>query len=426
MKFLEEKFVPFAAAIGSEKHLVSLRDSFTTIMPLTIAGALGVLFNYFHQIFGPSGLNVPAIYEGYGNFITTSGLTNIFGAMNNGTVGMISILIAALFCSKLTDANGGDGVAAVAVGIACYLAGCPIVDGAIATSFFGATGLFVAMISSLIAGTIYPKLSANPKLKITMPDGVPPAVSKSFSSLIPAIITLVVMCGIFQYIPFFTGQNAWDLVKTFISSPLTALSQGIFMVIVMYFMITLLWCFGLHGANIVGSVTTPILEPLSLENVALYAAGKEPVHTFTTYFQSSYVHIGGSGATIGLLVAIFLFSKSKATRTIGNLSLAPGLFNINEPLTFGLPIVMNPVFMIPFIAGEVLVAVLSYYVTELGLIGKTCIAVPWVTTPVIGAFLATGGDFRAAIWVVIEIVILTAIWTPFIMMNDKMTAGEAE
>ena len=420
MKFLEEKFVPLAAAIGSQKHLACIRDSFTTMMPLTIAGAVGVLFACIGSLFDVTGLNMPAVMNGYNNFIASTGLQTVFGAMNAGTISMIAIIISGLLSYNLCAANGVEGSVGFAIGVACYLACLPEVSG----TYFGAQGLFVAMISSLIVGTIFPKMALNPKLQITMPDGVPPAVAKAFSSLIPAIITLVIMCCGYTYLAKFTGMDAWTLVKTFISTPLSGLTQGVGMIIVCYFMIGLLWTFGLHGANIVGSVTQPILTPLSLENVALFAAGKEPKWTVNGGEQAAFAFLGGSGATLGAIIAIFLFSKSKASKSIATLATPPGIFEINEPLVFGLPIVMNVVYMFPFIFGPVILGIISYYLMELGMVRRCCISAPWVTPPILIGFLATGGDIRGAIWNVVAIALLTALWTPFIMMADKLEADE--
>lgn len=434
MKFLEEKFVPFAAKVGSQKHLACIRDSFVVIMPLTIAGALGVLFNNFHQLFAPSGLNMPGVMEGYSNFLNASGLGAVFVGLHTGTIAMMAVLLAGILTSKLTAANGGDAEAGFVVGLSAYLCGLGMIYGAeangeaisgavIQASLLAADGLFVAMIMSLIVGTIFPKLAANPKLQIKMPDGVPPAVSRSFSSLIPAIITMVIVASIYGYVNKFTGMTVWGVVTKFLSAPLQGLSQNVIMVIVMFFMIDLLWIFGLHGANIVGSVTTPILTPLSNANVNRFAAGEEPLNTVVGGLQSGFAFLGGSGATIGLIVAIFLFSKSQASKTIAQISIAPGLFEINEPLTFGLPIVMNMVLAIPFILGPIILGVITFYLMEGGIIRRPCIEAPWVTPPILIGFLCTGGDIKGAIWNVIEIVLLTVLWTPFVMMNDRVEAG---
>lgn len=437
MKFLEEKFVPLAAKIGSQKHLACIRDSFVVIMPLTIAGALGVLLNNFHQLFAETGLNIPSIMNGYQAFLDNTGFGIVFNGLNNGTIGMMAILLAGTLTAKLTAMNGGDSEAGFVTGIAAYLCGLvmhsaldPETGEALAYSVFnskllGAEGLFVAMIFGLFVGTIFPKLAGNEKLQIKMPDGVPPAVSKSFSSLIPAIIVMFICSLIYAMVQKFTGMTVWDIITKFLGAPIQGLSQNVIMVIVMLFMIDLLWIFGLHGANIVGAVTTPILTPLSLENVNRFANQQEPLNTVVGELQSGFAFMGGSGATLGCIFAIFLFSKSKASKTIANLAIAPGIFEINEPLTFGLPIVMNMVLAIPFIIGPVVLGVVTYYLMEGGIIRRPCIQAPWVTPPILIGFLCTGGDIKGAIWNVIELVLLTVLWTPFVMMNDRVESAEA-
>ena len=295
---------------------------------------------------------------------------------------------------------------------------------AVGTAYLASTGLFVGMVVALITAEVFSFLAKNKHLVISMPDGVPPAVSKAFSSLIPAILTMLLIGAAGSYILIFTHQNIWTLINQFVSAPLTHIADSVGTVALVNFMVGFLWIFGLHGANIVGAVTSPILKPLSLENVATYATGQTPPHIYTEEFGIAYVNLGGSGATIGLVLAIFLFSKSKASRTVASLAAAPAIFEINEPLTFGLPIVMNPVFAIPFVVGPVVLGVVSYFLVAAGIVGKTCIIAPWVTPPVLGAFLITGGDIRAAIWNVVEIVLLTVMWAPFVMMSDRMSGQE--
>jgi len=435
MKFLEEKFVPLAAKIGSQKHLVSIRDAFVVMMPLTIAGAVGVLLACIGQLFAESGLNMPGVQTAYESFINNTGLLTVFGALSAGTIDIMAILIAGLISYNLTNANGGDGLAGLTVGIAAFLCGIKInlagvdANGNPAATFLngllGSSGLFVAMLVGLLVGEVFPRLSASKKLQITMPDGVPPAVAKSFSSLFPAIITLAIVAAIYSYVFKFTGKSFFDVITEVLATPLKGLSQNVFFLIVQFFMIDLLWMFGLHGANIVGSVTTPVLSPLGIENMNNFAAGKEPQNTVTGTMGSAFAVIGGSGATLGLIIAIFIFSKSKAARTIAQLGVAPGIFEINEPITFGLPVVMNVVYAIPFICGPIILVVITYYLMEAGLIRRTCIEAPWVTPPILYGFLATGGDVKGAIWNAIELVLLTVIWTPFVMVNDKVEARQA-
>ena len=451
MKFLEEKFVPLAAAIGSQKHLSAIRDGFIVIMPLSIAGALAVLLNNFHQVFNPDGLDIPGIYKGYNDFLTNTHLREVFGAVGRGSLDMIAITAMVCIALHMAQSNGARvPVATSVVTLACYfglspaptvsltdLDGKAITDltaagiksasaGGVDASKLGAQGLFVAMILALIVGEIFPRLSNNDKLKITLPDGVPPAVAASFSSLLPAMITIFLVVAVGKYIEILSGSNIWVIINKFVGAPISDALGSIWTMIIAFLMIGLLWTFGIHGANVVGSLISAPTTILQLENTAAYDAHETPKHNFPG-MQAAYAFLGGSGATLGFIIAIFIFSKSKAERTIAKLSVAPGIFEINESMTFGIPIVLNPVYMIPFILGPVILGVLSWVLMDMGILGRCVVGAPWVTPPILIGFLSTGGQFFAAIWNAIELVLLTIWWAPFVMISNKVNAAnEAE
>ena len=429
MRFIEEKFVPLAARIGSQKHLVAIRDSFAMVMPLTMAGGIAVLLNNFQKLFREDGLDIPSIYNSYTEFLNTSGLGKLFDAVNNGSNNILAILVVACVAYYLAKSNKGNGMASAIIAMGAYLGLAPIItavaeDGTstngIASSVFGATGLFVGMLVGIAVGEIFPRLAKQKALIITMPDGVPPAVAAAFTNMLPAIITVFLICGVGIYIEKFTQMNIWELINMIVAMPLTSVSQSVWTVVIAMFLTGLLWTFGLHGGNIVSSVINPVLTPLGLENVAQYAAGQEPQYTVVSGLWSGFAYLGGSGGTIGLLIAILLFSKSKASRTVAQLSLAPGIFEINEPAVFGVPIVMNPIYMIPFVLGPVVLGVITYFLMEGGLLRRPCILAPWVTPPILYGFLCTGGDIRGAIWNAIAVVFLTILYTPFVMINDRI------
>ncbi len=281
------------------------------------------------------------------------------------------------------------------------------------------------MILTIIVSEIFVRLSRNDKLKITLPDGVPPAVAGSFTVLIPAIITVILVVAVGVYINKFVGMNIWDIIQKFVSAPLNSIADTIGTAILIEFLISLLWVFGLHGANIVGSVTTPIMTPLTLANTAAFEGGAHGADIPNVVNGVPiFTRIGGSGSTFGLIVAILIFSKVQSERTVIGISVAPGLFEINEPITFGIPIVMNPVYMLPFILGPTLLGALSYILMDLNVIERVVLSAPWVTPPVLYAFLATGGGIKAAIYQVIEIVLLTLLYAPFVMISNKQHAAE--
>ena len=448
MKFLEEKFVPLAARIGSQRHLVAIRDAFVVIMPVTIVGAIAVLINNIQGVFAENGLNMVSIEEGYTNFIRSTGIEAVMNSVNKGSISMMAILLVVTLGFSMAQGLDGDGIATSVVALTCYLGLAPAVQTMVArvswetdakaievaTSNFGngglagnkldSNGMFVGMILTIIVAEIFVRLSRNDKLKITLPDGVPPAVAGSFSVLIPAIITVILVVAVGTYVNRFTGMTIWDIVQKFVAAPLNSVADTLGTVILVYFLINLLWVFGLHGANIVGAITGPIFTPMLYENTAAYEAGKigKEIPNIA-HGMAPFAVIGGSGSTFGLIIAILIFGKVQAERTVIGISIAPGLFQINEPITFGIPIVMNPMYMLPFIAGPVILAALTFILMDMNIIERVVLNAPWVTPPILFAFLATGGGIKAAIYNAISLVALTALWMPFVMVSNKQNAN---
>ena len=447
MKFLEEKFVPLAAKIGAQRHLVAIRDAFVVSMPITIVGSIAVLVNNIQGVFAKNGLNIVSIQEGYTNFITSTGIKDVMNAINRGSINMMAILLVTSLGYQMAKGLNGDGIATSVVALTCYLGLAPAVQtlvnnykwesgakgvevltsdvagGGIAANKLDSNGMFVGMILTIIVAEIFVRLSRNDKLKITLPDGVPPAVAGSFTVLIPAIITVILVVAVGIYIEKFSGMNLWVIIQKFVSAPLNKVADTLGTAVFIIFLSNFLWFFGLHGKSIVTSVTTPIFTPMLLENTQAYEAGKTGKE-IPNVINGIYIYtsIGGSGTTLGLIIAVLIFGKVQAERTVVGISIAPGIFQINEPLTFGIPIVMNPVYMIPFVFSPVVIATLSYILMDLGVIERVCLSTPWVTPPVLHPFLATGGGIKGAIYQVIEIVGITMIWTPFVLISNKQSA----
>ena len=448
MKFLEEKFVPFAAALGNQRHLVAIRDAFVVIMPVTIVGALAVLINNIQGVFAENGLNVMSIYNGYSNFLKTTGIGDVMTAVNKGSINMMAVLLVAALGYQMAAGMDGDGIATSIVSLTCYLGLAPavqtlttsyatsaadgssldsievatstIASGGIAGAKLDSNGMFVGMLLTIAVSEIFVRLSRNDKLKITLPDGVPPAVAGSFTVLIPAIFTVIIVVAAGIYVDKLTGMNIWDIIQKFVSAPLNSVADTLGTAILVEVLVHVLWVFGLHGANIVGAVTTPIFTPMGVANTAAFE-NHEPIPNIVSSV-AMFARLGGSGATLGLIIAVLLFSKVQSERTVISISVAPGLFEINEPITFGMPIVMNPTYMLPFIVGPTVLAALTYILMKGNIIERGCLSIPWVTPPVLAGFLMTGGGIRAAIYQVITIILDTILWVPFVMMSNKQNA----
>ncbi|MBU3108149.1 PTS sugar transporter subunit IIC [Clostridium gasigenes] len=408
MDFMEKYFIPVAAKIGAQKHLVAIRDGFVSIMPLIMAGSFATLINAFPL-------------PGYKEF-----MTNTFGAewqfvqnnIGNASFGVMSLLVVFTIAYSLANSYEKDGIACATV---CYASLAMFyVPGAEGDAFKGATGLFVALGIALIVGTIFCKLLGNPKLIIKMPEGVPPAVAKSFAALFPSMIVLVLVGAVKAILVWVFGiSNIHQLILDSIQGPLMGVfTAGLAPILFLIFLQQLLWFFGLHGSNVLAPVINAILLPLTTLNIEAFNAGNKPENIINSQFLDSFVNMGGSGATICLLIAIFIVSKNKANKVIANLSIAPGLFNINEPVIFGMPIVLNTIYIIPFIIVPLVCATIAYLATLWNIIPVIGILAPWTTPPVIGAWMSTG-SFMGALVALINIAVGTVLYLPFVMASDK-------
>ena len=189
-----------------------------------------------------------------------------------------------------------------------------------------------------------------------------------------------------------------------------------------------MWFFGLLGSNILAPIINALFLPLLTANTDAFNLGKANAdipNIVSSQFLDSYVNLGGSGATICLIIAIFMVSRNKANKAIANLGLAPGLFNINEPVQFGLPMVLNPIYFIPFIFVPILFAIIGYVFTAIGIVPKIVLLAPWTTPPILGAIMSTS-SIRGAIIPIVNIIVGTIIYIPFVKMADKRAEAEAE
>ncbi|PED88742.1 PTS sugar transporter subunit IIC [Bacillus cereus] len=278
----------------------------------------------------------------------------------------------------------------------------------------GGHGLFVTMIVSILSVEILRFCKKN-NVTIKMPEQVPPSVSRSFEALIPAAFVIIMMSLI-------TVVFKVDLhyVVDKLAAPLVKAGDSYFGVIIPVFLITFFWSFGIHGVSVVGTVARPLWDVYLGKNGEAVASGAShfPFIAPEPFYQW-FIWIGGSGATLGLVLAMIVFGRSKYSKALSRTCIVPGIFNINEPVIFGLPIVLNPILIIPFVITPLVTATIAYAATAMEFVTPTHIMPPWTLPAPIGAYLATGGDWRAIVLVFINIAISFLIYLPFFKMYDK-------
>ncbi|MHC5268067.1 PTS sugar transporter subunit IIC [Enterococcus sp. LJL98] len=401
VQFMEEKFVPIASKIGAQRHLIAIRDAFMVTMPLMILGALAVMFN---------NLPIDAFQNAMNTIFGGEAWKGFGGSVWNGTFAILSVLIAFLIAYNLAHGYGKDGLAAGTVSLGAFFA----LGGALGMS---SNGLFIAIIVGLISTEIFVRLIGNSKLVIKMPDGVPPAVARSFAALLPAMIVI----SLFGFIAaVFAAFGVSDIIGSFyaaVQEPFMGLANSYPSALLIAFITPFLWFFGLHGANMIDPFLQTINAPAIEANLAAISAGKAAPYIVNKPFIDSFVNLGGTGATFGLIIAIYLVGrKNKAYNVVNNLSAAPGLFNINEPMLFGLPIVLNPIMFIPFIIVPMLLVTTAFWATSLGIVPVATVMPPWVTPPILGGFLATQ-SIAGALLAAVNLLISVVVYVPFVRIG---------
>lgn len=423
--FLEEHIIPFAAKLNNQRHIAAVRDGFITAFPLTMAGSIILLIN--NTLLNPDGfiadmLNLQAIFPNLADS------QQLLVSVVDGTNNIFAIIIAYLVASNLMKTLGGDSTFAGITSIAVFFIMYPPTINTeeygtvMQTNFLGAEGLFVAMIIGLISTELLFRLTQIERLEIKMPEQVPPNVARSFSGMIPIGIVLVVFALLNFTLSLFSDAGLNGLVFDIIQAPLSGMVGNVFAVIVFAMLSNLLWFLGIHGPNTLGGVRDPIFAPLGNANTAFIAENGTTVGIPYPFnwgaLNDGFANYGGSGMTLGLIIAIFLFSKREEYKSLGKLSILPGLFNINEPIIFGLPIVLNPLMIVPFVLTPVVNIVIGYFAISTGFMDPIGYGVPWTTPGPLIPYIGSGGDIMGLVVGLFCLVVSVAMYSPFVIMAN--------
>ena len=298
-----------------------------------------------------------------------------------------------------------------------------IVSNVINKTWTAGQGMISAIIIGLLVGWIYSWFMKN-DIRIKMPAGVPEGVANSFTALIPGFVIVTGATLIYSFFKFVLDTTFIEAVYAFIQTPLQGLTDSLGGVIVMTLMIPFLWFFGIHGSTIVGGIIGSVLTANSLANQAILDSGmaltiENGGRIVTQQFLDQFINVTGAGMTIGLVIYMIFFAKSAQCKELGRLGGVPGLFNINEPILFGTPIVMNPFLAIPFIAMPVISGLILYFSIAVGLVPMFGgVMVPWTTPPIVSGFLV--GGWKMAVLQTFILALSFFVYLPFIRKIDKM------
>lgn len=421
---MEATLVPIAAKLNAQRHVAAVRDAFTLAFPLTLAGSIITLINY--AILSPDGFIAKILH--LGDLIPNlADFQAVLSPVLNGTANIMSILIVFLTAYKLAGEKKGDQVLCGVTAIGVYFVIYPNyinvenVGNTLPMNFMGAQGLFVALLVGLLVGEFLTALQKNKRLAIKMPDAVPPAVAQSFNLLIPIIIILMGSSVLNYIFGFLADGGIQYVIYNAIQAPFASLGGNIFTILIFAVVQQFLWVLGIHGPNTLSALRTVMFAQQGIDNLAYYGANGTTIGTpfpiTWAGINDAFGNTGGSGATLGMIIAIYLVArKDQQQFQIAKLATAPGLFNINEPLIFGLPIVMNPIYVIPFILAPVICNLIGYLcVSVLEIIPPVAVDVGWTTPGFLIPFLGSGGTNYLSLAIgILCVAVSTIIYMPFV------------
>lgn len=423
MDKIEKILMPMADVLTKNRVLIAIRDGFLITTPLLIVGSIFLLIANFP---------IPGWEEAIAT-VLGSGWTDWFKAVSRASFNCTGLLTALGTGYAMARELDVDRIQGAAVSLVAYFILMPTIhpaldaDGAViegAQSFAGLSfdyigpdGIFMALICSILGvwlfATIYKK-----GWTIKLPKSVPPAVSDSFAALIPTAIVMGAAFLIriaFSFTEFGYFQN---FVVSILQTPLEGLGDTLGANVLYTFMCSFLWFFGINGPAVCNSVFF-IGNVLTAKQLIAFEAGQPLPYIFTNPFSNFFCNFGGGGSTLSLVILMVTVCKSERITKLGKLSLIPGIFGINEPIIFGLPIVLNPVIAIPFIVVPTMNLVLSYFATLWGIIPKTTgVNLPWTTPIGFSGYLSTG-SWRASVWQFFLLFLGIMIYYPFIKTLDK-------
>lgn len=410
--WLDKTLMPISTKLSENKYLSALQDGLMFSMPILIVGSICIIIGDFP---------LPIFQE-----TMTSLLGDIWGTwcwdiMVPATTGLVSLLSIIGIANSLAIKNKVESLSAVGISLSAYfILLAQMEDGGFAVSNFEAQGLFTAMITALVATSIYSYV-INKNWIIRMPESVPSFVARSFNALIPAAVTL----PIFLIVRILVSLTPYGTVTSFViqalQMPLANITTSLIGTLFASFLNSFIWFFGIHGSSVVDSFMDPIWYATRAENLAIYQTAATAVRPYivTMDFINFFVFLTGSGITLPLTIIMAYKCKSKRLKQIGKLSILPGIFNVNEPVIFGMPIVLNPMMLVPFVLAPTCSVLIAYLSMYMGLVPyPTGVTIPWTTPAPIAGWLMCN-DWRGGLLQIVVLIVSGLIYYPFIKSLDK-------
>ena len=400
--WLNRHVVPALTALSENTYLSAIRAGMVAVVPLTIIGGLFMVVSFL-PVAGWDKCVEPWL--------------PLLQVPVTATFGLLAVFVCFAIGYDLGKRLKQEAIVSAAMATLVFLLlQVQPKDQSLAMAGLGSAGLFTAVVVALLTVRVQ-KFFNDRNLVVRLPASVPPMVYESFLSLAPLAFLVVACWGL----RFGLGLDVNQLVATAFAPVVFALNTlpGI---LVYAFLVTLLWSVGINGDNTLDAIVAPVFLQYLAANVTATTQGAALPYVTANGFFTTFVNVGGTGATIALAL-VLVNSRDAGFRKVSRLSLPTQVFQINEPIFFGLPIVLNPLFMIPYVLNALLLTAGSYLLMEWNWIARPFVNVPWTTPPVIGHYLVTGGDWRAAVWGVVSIMLAMAVYYPFARAAERQRLG---
>ena len=428
--FVNKYILPPVMKFVNTKAIQALRDGMLLSLPFIMVGSVFLLLASFP---------VPAVAD----WMNRTGLTHFWNQAYGASFGIVAIFAVVGIAYTWAKNEHVDPLPAGMTAFVGFLIimnpTTPVMDGSktvisaakaptlltgfIDRTWLGGQGMIAAIIIGMITGWIY-SWFIKKKITIKLPDQVPPAVAGSFVALIPAAVLTCLWLAVYAGFDKLAGTTMTEWIYHTIQTPLQGLSDSFGGILVMTILVPFFWFFGVHGSTLVGGIVGPILSANALQNAEIfkkygYVDAAHGGHIVIQGLFDQFSTVTGAGMTLGLVVFMTFFAKSQQMKGIGKLALIPVIFNINEPVLFGVPLVLNPVLALPFFLMPPLSAGSTYLLIKAGILPYlNGVQVPWTTPPVISGFLI--GGWKVAVWQAIILIISFFIYLPFARKYDTV------
>lgn len=419
-EWINEKLLPPILKFVNTKAITALRNGMLYTMPFSIVGSIFLLL-----------ANFPV--QSIADWVTNSGLGEYFNQAYGASFAIMAFFAVMGIAYSYVKAEGYEGLPAGMIGLVIFLltmessvtdaeANVTIAN-VVDKTWTGGQGMISAILVGLFVGWGYTWFLKR-DIRIKLPEQVPTNVANSFTALIPAAVLTTIALGIYIFFDKVFQTTVVEWIYTVIQSPMQGVTDSLGGAMMLGFLVPFLWFFGVHGSTIVGGIMGPILQANSLANTAILESGKALTlenggHIVTQQFLDQFMTVTGAGMTIGIVLYMVAFARSAQFKQLGRLSLIPAFFNINEPIIFATPIVMNPIMVLPFILTPMVSGVITYFALYTGIVPLfTAVQVPWTTPPIISGFLV--GGIRTAILQFVVLAIGFFIYYPFIRKVDSL------